>query len=31
VARLLLGDEAHVGDLGAFLEVIDGDDATHCP
>jgi hypothetical protein len=31
VARLLLGDDAHVGDLGAFLAVIDGDDATHCP
>jgi hypothetical protein len=31
VARLLLGDDAHVGDLGALLGVIDGDDATNCP
>lgn len=31
VARLLLGEDAHVGDLGAFLAVIDGDDATNCP
>jgi len=31
VARLLLGNDAHVGDLGALLGVIDGDDATHCP
>jgi hypothetical protein len=31
VARLLLGNDAHVGDLGALLAVIDGDDATHCP
>lgn len=31
VARELLGDDAHVGDLGALLGEIDGDDATHCP
>jgi hypothetical protein len=31
VARLLLGDDAHAGDLGALLAVIDGDDATQCP
>jgi hypothetical protein len=31
VAREVLGDGAHVGDLGAFLGEIDGDDATHCP
>jgi len=31
VARLLLGEGARVGDLGALLGVIDGDDATHCP
>ncbi|HEY2949104.1 MAG TPA: hypothetical protein VGJ53_12035 [Micromonosporaceae bacterium] len=31
VARLLLGEEAHVGDLGALLGEIDGDPATHCP
>jgi hypothetical protein len=31
VARLLLGEDAHVGDLGALLGVIDGDDATNCP
>jgi hypothetical protein len=31
VTRLILGEDAHVGDLGAFLGEIDGDDATHCP
>lgn len=31
VAREVLGEGAHVGDLGAFLGEIDGDDATHCP
>jgi hypothetical protein len=31
VARQVLGEDAHVGDLGAFLGEIDGDDATHCP
>jgi hypothetical protein len=31
VARLLLGEEAHVGDLGALLGEIDGDPATNCP
>lgn len=31
VAREVLGEDAHVGDLGAFLGEIDGDDATHCP
>jgi hypothetical protein len=30
VARLLLGEDAHVGDLGALLAVIDGDPATNC-
>jgi hypothetical protein len=30
VARALLGDDAHVGDLGAFLAEIDGDPATNC-
>lgn len=31
VTRLLLGDDAHVGDLGSLLGVIDGDPATNCP
>jgi hypothetical protein len=31
VTRLLLGDEAHVGDLGSLLGVIDEDPATNCP
>lgn len=31
VARLLLGQDAHVSDLGTLLGQIDGDDATHCP
>ncbi|MPZ60292.1 MAG: hypothetical protein GEU93_03135 [Propionibacteriales bacterium] len=31
VSRLILGEDAHIGDFGAFLGEIDGDDATHCP
>jgi hypothetical protein len=31
VTRLILGDDAHIGDLGAFLGEIDGDPATNCP
>ncbi|TDD68442.1 hypothetical protein E1262_15560 [Jiangella aurantiaca] len=31
VTRLILGEDAHIGDFGAFLGEIDGDDATHCP
>jgi hypothetical protein len=31
VRRLLLGDDAHIGDLGSLLGVIDEDPATHCP
>jgi hypothetical protein len=31
VTRLVLGDDAHIGDLGTFLGVIDGDPATSCP
>jgi hypothetical protein len=31
VTRLLLGDDAHVGDLGSLLGVIDEDPATNCP
>ena len=31
VTRLLLGDDAHIGDLGALLGEIDGDPATNCP
>lgn len=31
VAREVLGEGAHIGDLGAFLAEIDGDDATNCP
>jgi hypothetical protein len=31
VARLLLGEGAHVGDMGSFLGMIDEDDATSCP
>jgi hypothetical protein len=31
VARLVLGDDAHIGEFGAFLGEIDGDPATHCP
>ncbi|HYJ69398.1 MAG TPA: hypothetical protein VEX15_17235 [Nocardioidaceae bacterium] len=31
VAREVLGDDAQVGDLGAFLGEIDGDPATNCP
>ncbi|TDC46520.1 hypothetical protein E1212_26700 [Jiangella ureilytica] len=31
VTRLILGEDAHIGDFGAFLGQIDGDDATYCP
>ena len=31
VTRQLLGDDAHIGDFGAFLGEIDGIDATNCP
>lgn len=31
VTRLILGEDAHIGDFGAFLGEIDGDDATSCP
>lgn len=31
VTRLLLGDDAKMGDFGAFLAEIDGIDATNCP
>jgi hypothetical protein len=31
VARLLLGEDAHVGDMGSLLGMIDEDDATSCP
>ncbi|MGH8824818.1 MAG: hypothetical protein ACRDVN_10115 [Jiangellaceae bacterium] len=31
VTRLILGDDAHIGDFGAFLGEIDGDPATNCP
>jgi hypothetical protein len=31
VAREVIGEGAHVGELGAFLGEIDGDPATHCP
>ena len=31
VTRLLLGDDAHIGDLGSLLGEIDGDPATSCP
>lgn len=31
VARLLLGEDASVGELGALLASLDGLDATHCP
>ena len=31
VTRLLLGDDAHIGDLGSLLGVIDEDPATNCP
>ena len=31
VTRLLLGDDAHIGDLGALLGEIDEDAATNCP
>lgn len=31
ITREILGEDAHVGDFGAFLGEIDGDDATQCP
>lgn len=31
VAREVLGEGAHIGDLGAFLAEVDDDDATNCP
>lgn len=31
VTRLILGDDAHIGDLGAFLGEIDENPATNCP
>jgi hypothetical protein len=31
VTQLLLGDDAHIGDLGSLLGVIDEDPATNCP
>jgi hypothetical protein len=31
VTRLVLGEDAHIGDLGSFLGEIDGDPATNCP
>jgi hypothetical protein len=31
VTRLLLGDDAHIGELGSLLGEIDGDPATNCP
>ena len=31
VTREILGEDAHIGDLGALLGEIDGDDATQCP
>ena len=31
VTRLVLGDDAHIGDFGSFLGEIDGDPATNCP
>jgi hypothetical protein len=31
VARLVLGPDASVGDLGAALGALDGLDETHCP
>jgi hypothetical protein len=31
VARLVLGADATMGDLGAALGSLDGIDATHCP
>lgn len=31
ITREILGEDAHIGDFGAFLGAIDGDDATHCP
>lgn len=31
VTRLLLGDDAHIGDFGTFLGEIDGIPETSCP
>jgi hypothetical protein len=31
ITREILGEDAHIGDFGAFLGEIDGDDATSCP
>jgi hypothetical protein len=31
VTRLVLGEDAHIGDFGSFLGEIDGDAATSCP
>lgn len=31
VSRLILGEDAHIGDFGALLGEIDGDPATSCP
>lgn len=31
VTREVLGEDAHIGDFGSFLGVIDGDEATNCP
>ena len=31
VARAVVGEEAHLGDLGALFAVTDGIDATNCP
>jgi hypothetical protein len=31
VTRLILGEDAHIGDFGAFLGQIDEDEATSCP
>jgi hypothetical protein len=31
VTRLVLGEDAHIGDFGSFLGEIDEDPATNCP
>ena len=31
ITREILGEDAHIGDFGAFLGEIDVDDATSCP
>jgi hypothetical protein len=31
VARAVVGEDAHMGDLGALFAVTDGLDATNCP